>query len=68
MMRPRLTRSSNKVIAGVCSGLAYYLGLEVPMVRIAFVLIGLVTAFIPMSLVYIIMWFVIPEERDYTQH
>lgn len=67
-MRTRLTRSSNKVIAGVCAGLAYYLGLEVPLVRIAFVLIGFVTAFIPMSLVYIIMWFVIPEERDYSQN
>lgn len=58
----RLTRSKDKIIAGVCSGLARYFVLDVSLVRIAFVLIGLVTAFIPMSLVYVIMWLIIPEE------
>ncbi len=62
MTRPRLTRSKDKIIAGVCSGLANYLGLETSMVRIGFVLIGFITAFIPLSLVYLVMWFVIPEE------
>ena len=62
MTRPRLTRSRDKINAGVCSGLANYLGLETSMVRIGFVLIGFITAFIPLSLVYLVMWFVIPEE------
>jgi phage shock protein PspC (stress-responsive transcriptional regulator) len=62
MIRPKLTRSRDKIIAGVCSGLADYLGLDKSMVRIGFVLIGFITALIPMSLVYVVMWFIIPEE------
>lgn len=62
MTKPGLTRSRDKIIAGVCSGLAHYLGLDKSMVRIGFVLIGFITALIPMSLVYLVMWFIIPEE------
>ena len=61
-MRPRLTRSKDKIIAGVCGGLAKYFDLEVSLVRIGFVLIGFITAFVPMVLVYLVMVFVIPQE------
>jgi phage shock protein C len=50
------------MIAGVCAGLANYFGLEISLVRIGFVLIGFVTALIPLFLVYMIMWAIIPEE------
>lgn len=63
MERPPLTRSKDKIIAGVCSGLAIHFGLDKSLVRIGFVLIGLVTALIPLSFVYLIMWFIIPEEK-----
>jgi phage shock protein C len=62
MMRSRLTRSRDKIIAGVCGGLANYFGLEISLVRIGFVLIGIVTAVLPLFLVYMIMWLIIPEE------
>lgn len=62
MERPPLTRSRDKIIAGVCSGLANHFGLDKSLVRIGFVLIGFITALIPMSLVYVVMWFIIPEE------
>ncbi|HEY3429034.1 MAG TPA: PspC domain-containing protein [Cyclobacteriaceae bacterium] len=61
-MRPRLTRSKDKIIAGVCAGLASHFGLEISLVRIGFVLIGFITAFVPLTLIYLVMWFVIPEE------
>jgi phage shock protein C len=61
-MRPRLTRSKDKIIAGVCSGIAKYFELETSLVRIGFVLIGLITALVPMMLVYLVMVIVIPEE------
>lgn len=61
-MSKRLTRSSNKVIAGVCAGLANYLGLDVSIVRIGFVLIGIFSAIIPMCIVYVVMWFIVPQE------
>ena len=63
MTTPRkLTRSKDKIIAGVCSGIANYFGLETSLVRVGFVLIGFITAFVPLTLVYLVMWFVIPEE------
>jgi phage shock protein PspC (stress-responsive transcriptional regulator) len=61
-MRPKLTRSKDKIIAGVCAGLAKHFGLDTSLVRIGFVLIGFITAFVPLTLVYFVMWFVIPEE------
>lgn len=62
-MKPKLTRSKEKIVAGVCGGLASYFGLETSLVRIGFVLIGFITAFVPLTLVYLVMWFVIPEEE-----
>ena len=61
-MRPRLTRSKDKIIAGVCSGIAKYFDLETSLVRIGFVLIGFITAIVPMILVYLVMVMVIPQE------
>ncbi len=61
-MNGRLTRSKEKIIAGVCGGLANHFGLDPSLVRIGFALIALISAGIPMLLIYIVMWFVIPQE------
>ena len=61
-MNGRLTRSKEKIIAGVCGGLANYFGLDPSLVRIGFALIAFISAGIPMLLIYIVMWFVIPQE------
>lgn len=53
----KLYRSENdKVIAGVCSGIAHYFGIDPLIVRIIFVL-GLGALFVP----YIILWIAIPS-------
>ncbi len=61
MASERLTRpTSNRMIAGVCAGLARYLGVDRTLVRIAFVLaffLGLSASF----WVYIVLWLVMPE-------
>lgn len=57
-----LVRKSDKaVIAGVCAGLADYLGWDVTNVRILYVLISIFSAAFPGLLVYIILWFVMPK-------
>jgi len=62
-MRHRLTRSSyDKVLAGVCGGIAEYYGWDSGKVRLAFVLIGFITALLPMSLIYLVISFVLPEK------
>lgn len=55
----RLYRSrTNHIIAGVCGGLAEYLEADPTLVRIVFVLVGLLTGI--GLLAYIVMWILIP--------
>jgi len=59
--RRRLTRSRRfKLIAGVCGGLAEYLEMDPTVVRVAYVLISIVSAAFPGILAYIILMFVMP--------
>ncbi len=57
----RLTRSAqHKMIAGVCGGLAEYFNLDVTVVRVAYVLISILSVAFPGILAYIILMFVMP--------
>ena len=57
----RLTRSAqHKMIAGVCGGLADYFNLDVTLVRVAYVLISILSVAFPGILAYIILMFVMP--------
>lgn len=59
-MQDRLVRTRNdKVIAGVCGGLARYFNIDSTIVRLVFVLAVLsgVSPFI-----YLVLWIVMPEE------
>lgn len=59
----KLTRSRNdRMLAGICGGLAEYFGLDPSLVRIGYALLTLFTAFAG-TLVYLIMWIVVPEKR-----
>ncbi len=59
----RLTRSStDKVVAGVCGGLAEWLGWDVTIVRLLYVLVSIFSAGFPGFLVYIILWAAMPVE------
>jgi phage shock protein PspC (stress-responsive transcriptional regulator) len=49
------------MLAGVCGGIAEWLGWSPMWVRILFVTISLVTAGVPGSLVYVILWVVMPK-------
>ncbi|PXX99194.1 stress-responsive transcriptional regulator [Marinifilum breve] len=60
-MSKKLQRSSNKMVAGVCAGIAEYLGLDVTLVRVLYVLISIFSAGFPGLLIYIILWFVMPD-------
>ncbi len=62
MSKSKLTRSNNKVVAGVCAGIADYLGWEVAIVRLLYVLASVLSVGFPGILVYIILWVVMPRE------
>ena len=59
----RLTRSRNNgVIAGVCAGLADYLGVDVVLVRLLWVVLSIFPgAVIGGVIVYLAAWLIIPE-------
>jgi phage shock protein C len=62
-MSKKLYRSvSQKMLGGVCAGLANYFDLDISLVRLIFVGIALVTALIPMTVFYFVAWIVIPIE------
>ncbi len=59
-MKTKLVRSStDRMVSGVCGGLAAYLGLEAIWVRLFFVLISLANGV--GLLVYVILWIIMPE-------
>ena len=59
MAEKKLTRSNNKMIGGVCAGIADYLGLDPTIVRIVTVLL---VFFAGLSvIVYLILWIIMPK-------
>ncbi len=61
MANKRLTRSHDRVLAGVCGGLAEYFELDPTLVRLGYVLLSIFSAGFPGILVYIICLLVIPN-------
>jgi phage shock protein C len=60
--RNPLRRSrSNRIIAGVCSGMAEFFGIDPIWFRLAF-LIALIPGGIPGLLAYILLWIIVPSE------
>lgn len=60
-MNGQLTRSrSDRMIAGVCGGLARYFNIDPVIVRLAFVLAVFAGGMSP--LIYVVLWIVMPEE------
>jgi phage shock protein PspC (stress-responsive transcriptional regulator) len=65
MNRPVLARSSrHRVLAGVCGGLAEWLGWDPTLVRLGYILLSILSVAFPGILVYIVLWLVMPDERD----
>lgn len=62
MENKKLTRSANRMLAGVCGGLAEYFGWDVTVVRVLYALATVFTAFSGV-IVYIILWIVMPEKK-----
>lgn len=65
MVKPlkRLRRSGRHcMIAGVCGGIADYIGWDPTLVRLLYVIVSIVSVAFPGLLVYIIAWLIIPKE------
>jgi phage shock protein C len=51
----------NKVIAGVCGGIADWLGWDPTIVRVLYVIVSVASAAFPGILVYLLLWVVMPK-------
>jgi len=61
----KLRRSNNKMIAGICSGIAEYMGLDPTVVRVVYAALTIFSAGFPGLLLYIILAILMPDaERD----
>lgn len=60
LVRPK----KDRVIAGVCSGIARYLGIDPTIIRLAWVILSFFGYILPGVLIYIIAAFLIPEEEE----
>jgi phage shock protein C len=58
LMRSR----GDRMIAGVCGGLAKWLGWDPTAVRVAYVIVSILSAAFPGILVYLVLWLVMPQE------
>ena len=62
-MAKQLTRLPNdKIIFGICSGLAQYFEIDKTVVRILVVLLLLITGLFPVTILYIIAYFIMPTD------
>jgi phage shock protein PspC (stress-responsive transcriptional regulator) len=55
-----LRKSNDRIIAGVCGGLAEWLGWPANRTRLAYVILSVVSAAFPGLLVYLILWIAMP--------
>lgn len=61
MENKKLTRSNNRMLAGVCAGLAEYFGWDVTAVRLIYALATIFTVFSGV-IIYAVLWLVMPEK------
>jgi phage shock protein PspC (stress-responsive transcriptional regulator) len=63
--KPGLQRSRDqRILAGVCGGLAEWLGWSPSLVRLLYVIVSVASAAFPGILVYIVLWILMPERED----
>lgn len=58
---PLQLSNRNRMIAGVCGGIAQWLGWDVTLVRVLYVLISVASVAFPGILVYLILWALMPR-------
>jgi phage shock protein PspC (stress-responsive transcriptional regulator) len=64
-MTRKLARSqTNKMIGGVCGGFAEYFGWAPWLMRFVFVLASILSAAFPGTLIYLLLWVLMPKQEQ----
>lgn len=62
----RLYKSNDKMLDGVCAGIANYFGIDPTIVRVIYAVIALCSAGMPMTILYIVLAIIMPREPENT--
>ncbi len=62
-MEKKLTKSTNKMIAGVCAGVAEYFDVDPTLVRVGYAALAVFSAGFPGLLLYIILALIMPNKE-----
>lgn len=60
----KLLRSSNRILGGVCGGIAEYFDVDPTVIRVAYALLSFFSAAFPGILLYIILLVLIPDAQQ----
>jgi phage shock protein C len=60
MEKKQLTRSTDKMLAGVCSGIAEYFDLDPTLVRVCYAVLTIFTTCFPGLLLYLLLILIMP--------
>ena len=64
MSDTKLHRVPDGILGGVCGGIADYLGWGRGLVRLLYVVFSILSAAFPGTIVYIILWIVMPKKKS----
>ena len=59
-----LHRSQDRMLAGVCGGIAEWLDWSPTVVRFLYVMVSILSVAFPGILVYLLLWFLMPQGED----
>jgi phage shock protein C len=60
----KMYRSSNRILAGVCGGIAEYLDIDPTVIRVVYAVLSIFSVGFPGLLLYLILLVLIPNEGD----
>ncbi len=64
-MQKKLYRSNDKIIAGVLGGVGEYFDTDPTLIRLAYILIAIMTAVVPAIIAYIIAALIVPMKPSF---
>jgi phage shock protein C len=61
LQRPLRRSRRHRMIAGVCGGIAEWLGWDPTLVRVLYIVASIASVAFPGILVYVILWIIVPD-------
>lgn len=62
LQRPLMRVRQGRLIAGVCGGIAKWLGWDPTLVRLGYVILSVLSVGFPGVIIYILLWILMPQE------